>query len=78
MLYQYAGGSRGSVINTVADRVDDTGHRIWLAPLANETGNPYTTFDYYVRDGKSLSDPTTVTVIVGAPVYLPVVVREME
>lgn len=67
MLYQYAGGGRGNVINLGNADVTDTAGRLLYAPATNAMGTPDDAFEFAANDGLNDSRPATVTVDLGLP-----------
>src|SRR5262249_31548678 len=65
-LYQYAGKSRGALIQAGA-AVSDPLHRVIFVPGPNGSGGPDSHFDFVVNDSKGASSPATVTVSVLPP-----------
>jgi hypothetical protein len=66
-LYQYAGGARGSMINTPDTSVSDGGGQVVFAAATNQTGNPYDDFFYVANDGLNDSTPAQVMVDIVLP-----------
>jgi alpha-tubulin suppressor-like RCC1 family protein len=66
-LYQYAGGSRGPLINSPNTLVSDPGGQIIFAPAPGDMGNPYATFNFMCDDGLYSSAVAQVTVNIGFP-----------
>lgn len=66
-LYQYSGGTRGTMINAANSAVSDLGGRVIFAPGLNGTGAPYATFHFTANTGINGSSPAPVTVNVNLP-----------
>jgi alpha-tubulin suppressor-like RCC1 family protein len=66
-LYQYASGTRGTVM-TNGDTLSDSQRRLIFAPDANAYGSPYTNFNYFADDGQLNSATSTVTLTIAAPI----------
>ncbi len=62
-LYQVnADGTKGAEITAASPDVTNSDHKVIFEPATDETGEPYTNFQFTVNDGTVDSDPATVTV----------------
>ncbi len=66
-LYQSSNGARGNLINAPNTSVNDTAGQIIFAPGANQTGSPYSSFNFVANDGHYDSGLGTVVVDIGLP-----------
>jgi len=66
-LYQYSGGTRGSLINTPNTLVNDPAGQVVFAPASGQAGTPYATFNFMVDDGVYGSGSAQVSVNIGLP-----------
>jgi hypothetical protein len=66
-LYQYSGNGRGPQILTVDSAITDSLGRLIFAPVADQAGSPYSTFDFIMSDGFVFSSPATVIINVVLP-----------
>jgi len=66
-LYQYAAGVRGVPIQSPDTLVTDPGGQIVFVSDPGQTGNPYSTFNFFANDGYYNSGSAQVTVNIGLP-----------
>ncbi|MDB6109144.1 MAG: hypothetical protein JWR69_894, partial [Pedosphaera sp.] len=67
-LYQYVAGSRGAAVLAADTPVSDPGGRMIFAPLINDIGSPYGSFDFVANDGTADSAPAAITLSLVLPV----------
>jgi len=66
-LYQFSGGSRGSLISAPNTPVNDVSGQIIFAPATNGTGNPYANFNFMAGDAFYNSTSAQMTVNIALP-----------
>jgi alpha-tubulin suppressor-like RCC1 family protein len=66
-LYQYSGGSRGSLINSTNTLVTDPSGQLFFVPANGGTGSPYTSFNFMAGDLFYDSGTAQVTINIGLP-----------
>ncbi len=66
-LYQYSNGARGNLINGPNTGVIDNAGQVIFTPGANQTGSPYSSFNFVANDSVGDSPAATATVNITLP-----------